>query len=190
MPRPKRYPRSSSRTHGESPMAAPTAIPNASSQVRAGLEGVVATETKLSMVDGQNGRADHRRLSDRGVRGKGFHRGGRDAAVDAATCRPRKRRRGSRRSSPAIARCGPRRSRSSRPRATRRRSTRCAWRARRCPSTCRTRATSRRPETSRWPSACSRASRPVVAAHARLRQGLDPIPPRAGPAASPRTSFI
>jgi citrate synthase len=34
-------------------MAAPTAP--AASQVKAGLEGVVATETKLSMVDGQNG---------------------------------------------------------------------------------------------------------------------------------------
>ena len=35
-------------------MAAPTA-PAAASQVKSGLEGVVATETKLSMVDGQNG---------------------------------------------------------------------------------------------------------------------------------------
>ncbi|MFI5345695.1 MAG: citrate synthase [Elusimicrobiota bacterium] len=34
-------------------MAAPTAAPV--SQVKAGLEGVVATQTKLSMVDGQNG---------------------------------------------------------------------------------------------------------------------------------------
>ena len=34
-------------------MAAPTAAP--ASQVKAGLEGVVATQTKLSMVDGQNG---------------------------------------------------------------------------------------------------------------------------------------
>ncbi len=36
-------------------MAAPTATPSAASQVKPGLEGVVATETKLSMVDGQNG---------------------------------------------------------------------------------------------------------------------------------------
>ena len=36
-------------------MAAPTPAAPASSQVKAGLEGVVATETKLSMVDGQNG---------------------------------------------------------------------------------------------------------------------------------------
>jgi citrate synthase len=36
-------------------MAAPTASPNGASTVKAGLEGVVATETKLSMVDGQNG---------------------------------------------------------------------------------------------------------------------------------------
>ncbi len=35
-------------------MAAPTTTP-ASSQVKAGLEGVVATETRLSMVDGANG---------------------------------------------------------------------------------------------------------------------------------------
>jgi citrate synthase len=35
-------------------MAVPTA-PAAASQVKSGLEGVVATETKLSMVDGQNG---------------------------------------------------------------------------------------------------------------------------------------
>jgi citrate synthase len=36
-------------------MAAPTASTPAASVVKAGLEGVVATETKLSMVDGQNG---------------------------------------------------------------------------------------------------------------------------------------
>src|SRR3954469_17809070 len=36
-------------------MAAPTASNPAASPVRPGLEGVVATETKLSMVDGQNG---------------------------------------------------------------------------------------------------------------------------------------
>lgn len=36
-------------------MTAPAASNPAASQVRAGLEGVVATETKLSMVDGQNG---------------------------------------------------------------------------------------------------------------------------------------
>ena len=36
-------------------MAAPTPAVPASSVVKAGLEGVVATETKLSMVDGQNG---------------------------------------------------------------------------------------------------------------------------------------
>lgn len=36
-------------------MTAPAAPNSAASQVRAGLEGVVATETRLSMVDGQNG---------------------------------------------------------------------------------------------------------------------------------------
>jgi citrate synthase len=36
-------------------MTAPTASPDGASTVKAGLEGVVATETKLSMVDGQNG---------------------------------------------------------------------------------------------------------------------------------------
>ncbi len=36
-------------------MTAPASSNPAASQVRAGLEGVVATETKLSMVDGQNG---------------------------------------------------------------------------------------------------------------------------------------
>ncbi|MEQ1919851.1 MAG: citrate/2-methylcitrate synthase, partial [Elusimicrobiota bacterium] len=36
-------------------MAAPTPAVPAASVVKAGLEGVVATETKLSMVDGQNG---------------------------------------------------------------------------------------------------------------------------------------
>ncbi len=36
-------------------MAAPTPAANPASAVKAGLEGVVATDTKLSMVDGQNG---------------------------------------------------------------------------------------------------------------------------------------
>ena len=36
-------------------MTAPSSLNSTTSQVRPGLEGVVATETKLSMVDGQNG---------------------------------------------------------------------------------------------------------------------------------------
>ena len=36
-------------------MTAPATANSAASIVRPGLEGVVATETKLSMVDGQNG---------------------------------------------------------------------------------------------------------------------------------------